>query len=52
MNMLQISYGYFESGVRGQNFEQFKSLAHKFLIDPRTARSDYGLQVSVKNFAN
>ena len=27
MNMLRISYGCFESGVRGQNFKPFKTLA-------------------------
>ena len=52
--MLRISYGCFDSGVRGQNFEQFKTLALNsrltqeqqelttdYKIQLRTSRTDY-----------
>ena len=61
--MLRISYGCFESGVRGQNFEPFKTLAPNSRltqelqemtmdckIQLRTWRSDYVSAMNPKSY--
>ena len=51
-NLLRITHGFSNRGIRGRSFEQFKNFWAEFLIDLRIARTGYRLCESVKIFTN
>ena len=50
--MLRISYGCFDSGVRGQNFEPFKTLAPNFRLIKELQEVTTGYKILITDYVS